>query len=105
MRQVIDTMRHAAHAASGIGCPTPVILVLPTPMAYSSPCGSLRLRSSGLHCDDSSADETYRALQLALLLRPQQGRIIRGSGGLRKLRWRLPLHGRGKRGGLRLIYY
>jgi mRNA-degrading endonuclease RelE of RelBE toxin-antitoxin system len=50
-------------------------------------------------------DETYRALQLALLLRPQQGRIIRGSGGLRKLRWRLPLHGRGKRGGLRLIYY
>jgi mRNA-degrading endonuclease RelE of RelBE toxin-antitoxin system len=50
-------------------------------------------------------DETYRALQLALLLRPEQGLIIRGSGGLRKLRWGVPHRGRGKRGGLRLIYY
>ncbi len=45
----------------------------------------------------------YRALQLALLLRPEQGKVIPGSGGLRKLRWRLK--GRGKRGALRLIYY
>jgi hypothetical protein len=48
-------------------------------------------------------DETYRALQLALLLRPTQGSIIQGGAGLRKLRWTAP--GRGKRGGLRLIYY
>jgi hypothetical protein len=45
----------------------------------------------------------YRALQLALALRPEQGDLIRGSGGLRKLRWRLK--GRGKRGGVRVIYY
>jgi hypothetical protein len=48
-------------------------------------------------------DEEYRALQLALALRPEQGALIRGSGGLRKLRWML--HGKGKRGGLRAIYY
>ncbi|HJT78752.1 MAG TPA: hypothetical protein VJ739_16225 [Gemmataceae bacterium] len=48
-------------------------------------------------------DEQYRSLQVALLLRPEAGPVIRGSGGLRKLRWVLP--GRGKRGGVRLIYF
>ncbi len=49
------------------------------------------------------SDDQYRSLQLALVLRPEQGVFIRGSGGLRKLRW---LAGsRGKRGGARLIYY
>ncbi len=48
-------------------------------------------------------DEDYRVLQLLLLTHPEAGAIIPRSGGLRKLRWRLP--GRGKRGGARLIYY
>jgi len=48
-------------------------------------------------------DETYRALQLSLVLRPTQGPIIQGGAGLRKLRW--AAQGRGKRGGVRLIYY
>jgi len=30
--------------------------------------------------------ESYRQLQVALVLRPEQGASIRGSGGLRKLR-------------------
>jgi hypothetical protein len=47
--------------------------------------------------------ERYRQLQVALVLRPEQGALIRGSGGLRKLRWSAP--GRGKRGGLRVIYF
>ena len=47
--------------------------------------------------------EEYRQLQLALLIRPEQGALIRGSGGLRKLRW--GVRGRGKRGGVRVIYY
>jgi mRNA-degrading endonuclease RelE of RelBE toxin-antitoxin system len=49
------------------------------------------------------SDEAYRALQLALVLRPEQGAVLAGSGGLRKLRWAAV--GRGKRGGLRVIYY
>lgn len=48
-------------------------------------------------------DDDYRALQIALLLRPEQGSVIRGSGGLRKIRW--GAGGRGKRGGFRVIYY
>ena len=48
-------------------------------------------------------DDQYRRLQVALMLRPEQGPIIRGSGGLRKLRW--ARSGGGKRGGLRVIYY
>jgi mRNA-degrading endonuclease RelE of RelBE toxin-antitoxin system len=47
-------------------------------------------------------EEQYRALQLALALRPEPGDLIRGSGGLRKLRWGLA--GRGKRGGARVLY-
>lgn len=48
-------------------------------------------------------DERYRQLQIALMLRPEQGPIIQGSGGLRKVRW--ATSGGGKRGGLRVIYH
>ena len=47
--------------------------------------------------------ERYRQLQIALLLRPEQGPVIKGSGGLRKIRW--ATSGGGKRGGLRVISY
>ena len=47
--------------------------------------------------------ESYRSLQQALFLRPDAGALIPGSAGLRKLLWAEP--GKGKRGGLRIIYY
>jgi len=47
--------------------------------------------------------EAYRLLQTALIERPDAGVVIRGSGGLRKLRWGAP--GCGTRGGVRVIYY
>ncbi len=52
---------------------------------------------------DLIPDDEYRKIQLALVLRPVAGKIIPGSGGLRKIRWRSS--GSGKRGGLRLIYF
>ena len=51
------------------------------------------------HLDDGD----YAALQLFLSARPGAGDIIRGSGGIRKIRW--GSKGRGKQGGIRVIYY
>ena len=48
-------------------------------------------------------DDEYHDLQKALVTNPETGDIVRGSGGVRKLRWRVA--GRGKRGGIRVIYY
>ena len=48
-------------------------------------------------------DDHYRELQEILIGNPDTGDVIPGSGGLRKMRWRLA--GRGKRGGVRVIYY
>jgi len=52
---------------------------------------------------DLLSDESYRLLQLELIVDPESGSLIRESGGLRKVRWSLP--GRGKSGGVRVIYY
>ena len=48
-------------------------------------------------------DEDYSALQLYLAKHSDAGKVIPGSGGIRKVRW--AGSGRGKRGGLRVIYY
>lgn len=48
-------------------------------------------------------DEDYRRLQVRILLNPEAGDLIAGSGGLRKIR--MGVRGRGKRGGARVIYY
>ena len=49
------------------------------------------------------SDDEYRELQWALVINPEAGQLIPRGRGLRKLRW--AVSGRGKRGGLRIIYY
>jgi hypothetical protein len=49
------------------------------------------------------SDDEYAAVQRELIADPDAGSVIRGSGGIRKLRVAAP--GRGKRGGHRLIYF
>ncbi len=48
-------------------------------------------------------DDEYAKLQGHMNANPETGAVVPGSGGVRKLRW--GLSGRGKRGGLRVIYY
>lgn len=49
-------------------------------------------------------DEGLLRLQSFLLEEPTAGAVISGTGSLRKLRWVDPRRGKGKRGGLRVIY-
>jgi hypothetical protein len=54
---------------------------------------------------DYMDDEGFRGLQAVMMKTPGAGDVIEGTGGLRKLRYGDPRRGKGKRGGLRVIYY
>ena len=48
-------------------------------------------------------DASYNEFQNFLLEQPLVGDIIQGTGGLKKVRW--AAQGKGKRGGVRIIYF
>jgi hypothetical protein len=50
-------------------------------------------------------DDAFLRLQRLLMLNPEAGALIPGTGGLRKLRFADERRGKGKRSGLRVIYY
>ncbi|MBW7901166.1 MAG: toxin [Rhodocyclaceae bacterium] len=50
-------------------------------------------------------DKHFRGLQEAMMKNPEAGDVIEGTGGLRKLRHGDLRRGKGKRSGLRVIYY
>lgn len=50
-------------------------------------------------------EEAFRGLQNVLMANPEAGDVIEGTGGLRKLRYADAGRGKGKRGGLRVVYY
>lgn len=56
------------------------------------------------HRADYLDDEDFRSLQQAMMKNPEAGDVIEGIRGLRKLRHGHPRRGKGKRGGLRVIY-
>ena len=49
------------------------------------------------------AEDEYLGLESFLLQYPESGKVVRGSGGVRKVRW--AMSGKGKSGGVRIIYY
>lgn len=49
------------------------------------------------------SDDEYSDMQWLLAINPEAGPVIPGGGGIRKLRWRAS--GKGKSGGIRVIYY
>ena len=49
------------------------------------------------------SDDEYSKLQWLLAINPEAGPVIPGGAGIRKLRWRAS--GKGKSGGVRIIYY
>jgi mRNA-degrading endonuclease RelE of RelBE toxin-antitoxin system len=51
------------------------------------------------------SDDEYAALQQFLAINPEAGAVMPGTGGIRKLRWGDERRGKGRRGGLRVIYY
>ncbi len=55
------------------------------------------------HIYDYMDDEEFSTMQWFLVFNPESGDLINGGGGLRKLRWQAK--GKGKRGGVRIIYY
>lgn len=57
------------------------------------------------YLSDYLDDEEYRALQKQLGLSPDVGDVIPGTGGFRKIHWADKRRGKGRRGGLRVIYY
>lgn len=72
-------------------------------MAYDAAVVIVETRGFTARISDLLRDEDYRFLQLELVRNPEVGRVIPGTGGLRKLRW--AASGRGKRGGARVIYF
>ena len=57
------------------------------------------------HRGDYLDDDGFRQLQVVLMVNPEAGDPIEGAGGLRKLRFGDVRRSKGKRGGLRVIYY
>ena len=63
----------------------------------------LEARAFTRRVDRLLSKEEYREFQLELVANPRAGAVVPGTGGLRKVRW--SVGGRGKRGGLRILYY
>jgi hypothetical protein len=57
------------------------------------------------HREEYLDDEGFRELQESLAANPEAGGLIPAAGGIRKLRWKDSRRGKGKRGGLRIVYY
>ena len=63
----------------------------------------IELHGFAKRVDELLDDESLLALEIELARHPETGAVIKGGGGLRKVRW--AAKGHGKSGGVRVIYY
>ena len=79
----------------------------PTALPYARrdrvPVTIVESREFARHAADLLATDELEKLKIALAYDPEAGAVIPGTGGVRKRRWAAA--GRGKRGGLRVVYY
>lgn len=76
-------------------------------LAYTLPMKAVFIETTSFTATvgDYLTDDEYRQLQQDLLKNPEAGDVMPRTGGFRKLRWADGRRGKGKRGGLRVIYY
>jgi hypothetical protein len=76
-------------------------------IAYSRLMKGIFIETTGFTSNlaDYLSDEEYRQLQAVLMVNPECGDVMPNTGGFRKLRWQDIRRNKGKRGGLRVIYY
>jgi len=72
-------------------------------MPYNLPVEFIEAVAFSKHVYDYLSEDEYLGLQSYLLQYPESGKIVPGSGGVRKVRW--AISGKGKSGGVRVIYY
>jgi len=76
-----------------------------TLLAYTTPMELVEAPAFTRHVSDYLDDDAYRELKNGLTNNPELGDLMPGTGGFRKLRWADKRRGKGRRGGLRIIYY
>ncbi len=74
-----------------------------TALPYNSRVEFIEAKAFTKHVYEYLSEDEYFGLQRFLFQNPGAGKVIPGSGGLRKIRW--VMAGKGKRSGVRIIYY
>lgn len=80
-----------------------MVLALYTALPYNHYMEFIEATAFTKYVYDYLSEDEYLGLQSFLLQYPEAGKIVRGSGGVRKVRWAIA--GKGKSGGVRVIYY
>jgi mRNA-degrading endonuclease RelE of RelBE toxin-antitoxin system len=79
------------------------VLAVSTAKPYNSAVEFIEATTFTKYVYDYLSEDEYLGLQGFLLQNPESGKVVRGSGGVRKVRWAIA--GKGKSGGVRVIYY
>jgi len=105
---LLQLLQLVHHAAQHVESPLPEFrradaLAGYTALPYNSHVEFIEATAFTKYVYDYLSEEEYLGLQSFRLQYPEAGKVVRGSGGVRKVRW--AMSGKGKSGGVRVIYY